>query len=104
LSPALILLQQTPHVRARSEPDHLGFIGRCSVDEVATTCAAVQPSITDDGTAGFVWLVGAEPASVDAPAIVSWPCSCGELVVSILNDAWADEVHPEHSDPARGDR
>lgn len=77
-------------------------VGVC-VDEVATTCAAVQPSITDDGTTGFVWLVGAEPASVAVPAIVSWPCSCGEVVVSILNDAWADEVHPDHSNPPPGD-
>ena len=81
----------------------LSRVGIC-VDDVATTCASVQPSINDDGTTGFVWLVGAEPASVDAPAIVSWPCSCGELVVSIPNDAWADDVHPDHIDPAATER
>ena len=77
----------------------LSRVGVC-VDDVTTTCASVQASISDDGTAEFVWLVGAEPASVDVPAIVSWPCSCGELVVSIPNDAWADDVHPDDLDPA----
>ena len=73
----------------------LSRVGIC-VDDVATTCATVQPSIADDGTAAFVWLVGAEPATVDAPAIVSWPCSCGELVVAVPNDEWADDNHPDH--------
>lgn len=81
----------------------LSRVGIC-VDEVATTCASVQPSITDDGTTSFVWLVGAESATVEPPAIVSWPCSCGEVVVSIPNDAWADDVHPDHIDPAATER
>lgn len=77
----------------------LSRIGIC-VDDVATTCATVQPSIDDDGTAAFVWLVGAEPTPIEPPAIVTWPCSCGELVVSIPNDEWADDVHPDHTNPA----
>jgi hypothetical protein len=75
----------------------LSRVGIC-VDEVTTTCASVQPSVGDDGTIQFVWLIGAEPAPCDAPAIVSWPCSCGELVVAIPNEQWADDVHPDHHD------
>lgn len=81
----------------------LSRVGIC-VEEVATTCASVQPSINDDGTTRFVWLIGAEPATADVPAIVSWSCSCGEVVVSIPNDAWADDVHPDHIDPASTER
>ena len=77
----------------------LSRVGIC-VDDVATTCAAVQPSIADDGTAEFVWLVGAETATIAVPAIVSWPCSCGETVVAVPNDAWSDAIHPDHFDPA----
>jgi len=79
----------------------LSRVGIC-VDDVATTCATVQPSIADDGAATFVWLVGAETAMVTVPAIVSWPCSCGELVVAVPNDEWADAIHPNHLRPSDG--
>lgn len=76
----------------------LSRVGIC-VDEVTTTCAAVQPSVADDGTEQFVWLIGAEPSPVAAPAIVSWPCSCGRVVVSVPNDQWSDDVHPDRCQP-----
>lgn len=74
----------------------LSRVGVC-VDEVSTTCAAVQPSVADDGTEQFVWLIGAEQPMVASPAIVSWPCSCGHIVVAIPNDQWSDDTHPDHS-------
>ena len=76
----------------------LSRVGIC-VDEVSTTCAAVQPSVNDDGTEHFVWLIGAEPSPVDAPPIVAWPCSCGEVVVSVPNDQWCDDIHPDRCQP-----
>lgn len=76
----------------------LSRVGIC-VDEVTTTCASVQPAVADDGTEQFVWLIGAQLAPVDAPAIVSWPCSCGEVVVAVPNDQWSDDIHPDRCQP-----
>jgi len=77
----------------------LSRVGIC-VDEVSTTCATVQPSVDDHGTERFVWLIGAEPSPVPAPAIVSWPCSCGQVVVSVPNDQWSDDIHPDRCQPS----
>ena len=77
----------------------LSRVGIC-VDEVNTTCATVQASVGDDGSEQFVWLVGAEPAPVAAPPIVSWPCSCGQVVVSVPNDQWSDDIHPDQCHPS----
>ena len=67
-----------------------------SVDVDATTIATVQASIADDGSVPIVWLIGAEAAPVEAPTIISWPCSCGATVVALPNDAWPATDHHDH--------
>jgi hypothetical protein len=71
-------------------------VGNC-VDVAAAAVDAVQPAIADDEQVSYVWLIAATNAGHDEPAIVVWPCACGDTITAVPNDVWPCDIdHANH--------
>lgn len=55
----------------------------------------VEQTMADDGTVQTVWITGVGATAVRAPTLITWPCTCGELLTIDQYATWPHD-HDEH--------
>lgn len=65
------------------------------IDMEAAPVLTVDQTLADDGDAEMVWITGVGDTDVAPPAIVTWPCPCGELLSVTLRSTWPED-HDAH--------
>ena len=74
------------------------------IDVDTAPVLTVEQTIADDGTVEAVWLTGVGDTAVPAPTLITWPCSCGELMTVDQYATWPDDHddHLHHGRPRSG--
>ena len=65
------------------------------IDIETAPVLTVEQTIADDGTVEAVWLTGVGTAAVPAPTLITWPCSCGEVMTVDQYASWPYD-HDDH--------
>jgi hypothetical protein len=67
------------------------------IDIEAADAVTVEQTIADDGIVQVVWITGVGQAAAPPPSLITWPCSCGEVISVDPHASWPYE-HDEHVD------
>jgi hypothetical protein len=65
------------------------------VDVETGPVRTIEATVADDGTIDTVWITGVGSCDVAPPALITWPCPCGELITLDQYAYWPDD-HDEH--------
>jgi hypothetical protein len=67
------------------------------IDVETANAVTVEQTIADDGTVQIVWITGIGQAPAPPPSLITWPCTCGEVITVDPHASWPYE-HDEHLD------
>ena len=65
------------------------------IDIETAAAVTVEQTIADDGTVHAVWITGVGEAPTTPPSLITWPCTCGEILTVDPHATWPYE-HDQH--------